>query len=383
MEKTEGKKALVEDLGNYIKSLNVKKLYEESDHRDSKDWLAEVAAVLKNLDEPSSKVFLDLRRHLYPSIRYETRKHAAEQIDGFVRQKLAEFRKVDFEPPKQPTTYIRQEMIEGFIGKKDGFGYKKLIRLLGELNSNYAAGHPYASSMLLRAVLDHIPPLLGCRSFEEVSSSYVWPVKADKEYMEKLRDFRKEADDALHRPISKDQDLLELENLPPSNRVNRLLQECLSVSGSAGKPVPSGESQHLQSEGIQFKLASRIVSWANYSLHTPRAVWPSFRMELEIDNFKSNKPNYISVSMEANLISGEKWLGKHFVFYTVDKQDEAFRIEGTEVKRVTVFVSDIPVGSLTQMPMPEIDKKTLRIDISTRSGIEYSIPLSEDQVTRG
>ncbi len=96
MKKSEEKKKLVEELAEYHSSLNVKRLYNEPDHKTSKDWLAEVAAIFKNLDETDFQRFIDLRKHLYPSIPFVTRKHAAEQIDGFVRDKLAAFKRYDF-----------------------------------------------------------------------------------------------------------------------------------------------------------------------------------------------------------------------------------------------------------------------------------------------
>lgn len=96
MKKSDTKKALVQELMNYLKSLNVLKLYAEPDHKNSKNWLAEVASILKNLDENDFNAFMSLRQHLYLSIPFSTRKHAAEQIDGFVRQKAAEYKRYDF-----------------------------------------------------------------------------------------------------------------------------------------------------------------------------------------------------------------------------------------------------------------------------------------------
>lgn len=378
MKKSEQKKSLVEDLSKYHKALNVKQLYEESDHKTSKDWLAEVAAILKNLDETDFRAFLDLRQHLYPSIPLVTRKHAAEQIDGFIRQKVAEYKRYDFEAQEQSTVYINQEIIEGFIKKQDSFNYKKLIRLLGELNANYAAGYPYSSSMLVRAILDHIPPLLGCNSFEEVVSNYTWS-RTDKEYMSRLLDFKNDADDALHRQISKDQDLLEMENLPNSNRINRLLQECLKVGGTVKPSAFSTSRQPVRPKNIQVKLTEEKISWANYGV--ARYVWSSFRVSLEIDNFKSNKPDYISVLIRADLKDGSSLIGDHFIFERVDKQDEDFRIEANEVKKVTVFVSDYRADNQTRKPMPEV--KTLKIEVLTRSGERFIIPLEESQIIKG
>ncbi len=374
MKKLEEKRKLAEDLGRYFKTLNLKKLYEEPNHKISKDWLAEVAAILKNLDETDFKAFLNLRQHLYQSIPLAARRHAAEQIDGFTRQKVAEYKRYDFETQEQSTVYIDQKIIEGFIKKKDSFNYKKLVRLLGELNSSYAAGYPYSSSMLVRAVFDHIPPLLGHNSFEEVVNGYAWS-RTDKEYMKRLLDFKKDADDALHRQISEDQDLLEIGNLPNSNRVNRLLQECSKVGGTMKTPKPSLAKKHLGSRNIHIKLADEKVNWANYGVS--HYVISSFRLNLEIDNFKNNKPDYVSVSLVASLVSGEKWVGNHFIFEKMSKQDEEFRIEANEIKKVAVFVSDYAADNQTRKPMPEFKKDTLKLIVKTRSGKKFTIPLEK------
>ena len=108
----------------------------------------------------------------------------------------------------------------------------KLLRLINELNDNCARGHAYAAHALLRAILDHIPPMLGCASFAAVASNHRWS-RTDKGYMSRLLDFRLQADDALHRQISRRPDLLSLEDLPSRTWVNRLLQEC----ADPGQPV--------------------------------------------------------------------------------------------------------------------------------------------------
>jgi len=112
-------------------------------------------------------------------------------------------------------------------GATDRFDRAKLLRLIDELNDNHIRGNAYAAHALLRAILDHIPPLLGCVSFAAVASSYPWS-QTDKSYMRKLLDFKLQADDVLHRQISPKTDLLSLDDIPPRAWVNRLLQECAS-----------------------------------------------------------------------------------------------------------------------------------------------------------
>jgi hypothetical protein len=105
------------------------------------------------------------------------------------------------------------------------FDWSKLLRLIDEVNGNYSHGNVYAVHTLLRAILDHVPPLFGCANFAGVVSNYHWG-QTDKAYMRKLLDFRMQADDALHRQISARLDLLSREDLPPRAWINRLLQEC-------------------------------------------------------------------------------------------------------------------------------------------------------------
>jgi hypothetical protein len=107
----------------------------------------------------------------------------------------------------------------------DRFDRSKLLRLIEELNDNYLRSNGYAAHALLRAILDHVPPLLGCAAFATAVNNYRWS-RTDKSYMRKLLDFKLQADDVLHRQISSKADLLSLDDMPPRAWVNRLLQEC-------------------------------------------------------------------------------------------------------------------------------------------------------------
>jgi hypothetical protein len=138
---------------------------------------------------------------------------------------------VSLAPTSQLTTpinpYVNQRIIDD-IRIKDGksqFNVAKLLRLIEELNDNYARRNSYATHALLRAVLDHIPPILGQPDFNAVANNYSWG-RTDKRYLKRLADFRDQADDALHRQISTRADLLDFDDIPASVCVNRLLQEC-------------------------------------------------------------------------------------------------------------------------------------------------------------
>ncbi len=95
-----------------------------------------------------------------------------------------------------------------------GLDCGKLERLVAELNDNYSRGHAYAAHALLRAVLDHIPPLLGCADFKAAANNYAWS-RTDRGYARRVLDFKLQADDALHWQISRKADRLGIDDMPP------------------------------------------------------------------------------------------------------------------------------------------------------------------------
>jgi hypothetical protein len=123
--------------------------------------------------------------------------------------------------------YIDTQVGASMVARAQTLGLDcgKLAKLVAELNDNYSRGNAYAAHALLRALLDHIPPLLGCRNFEAAANNYPWG-RADKSYAHRLCDFRLQADDALHRQISRRPDQLDLTDMPPKIWINTILQEC-------------------------------------------------------------------------------------------------------------------------------------------------------------
>lgn len=134
----------------------------------------------------------------------------------------------------EPTSlYVRDEIIESIKTKDKGFNYKKLLKLISELNKNYLDSNVYSCLSIIRAITDHVPPLLGYATFEELANNYHGK-KTDKDYMFRLLADRPISDDSLHRPISKSVDLIDMDNVPNKQFLNRLLQECLDNSVKEG-----------------------------------------------------------------------------------------------------------------------------------------------------
>jgi hypothetical protein len=103
--------------------------------------------------------------------------------------------------PAIATSYVSSIRLEALraIKSKD-FDLTKLVRLCEELNSSFAAGNYFSVAMLVRAILDHVPPIFGSAGFTSVIGSHGG--KSFKEQMTNLdNSSRKIADAALHEQI--------------------------------------------------------------------------------------------------------------------------------------------------------------------------------------
>lgn len=104
----------------------------------------------------------------------------------------------------------------------------KLIALCQGLNDAYEAGNPYVCAAMIRAVLDHIPPVFGQPDFKQVAAQYSFTVRrTDKAHAQNLEAFRPIGDDVLHRPIGPRVPVITMDNIPAPLRLNAVLHELL------------------------------------------------------------------------------------------------------------------------------------------------------------
>lgn len=112
-------------------------------------------------------------------------------------------------------SYIDATRLEDLksIPKRD-FDLKRVINILEELNLCYRDRCYIATISLVRALIDHVPPIFGCRSFSEVANNYGGS-KSFKKSMEHLdKSSRNIADQYLHGQIR------GTETLPNKTQVN-------------------------------------------------------------------------------------------------------------------------------------------------------------------
>lgn len=110
------------------------------------------------------------------------------------------------------------------------FDLAKLIRLCEELNKCYASECFFSVVMLSRAILDHIPPIFGCKKFSEVANNYKGATKSFKQSMQHLENSsRKIADSHLHVQIRKKESLPNKTQINFSNDLDVLLAEIVRI----------------------------------------------------------------------------------------------------------------------------------------------------------
>jgi len=91
------------------------------------------------------------------------------------------------------------------------FDLSKVIRFCEEINSSFSAGNYIATTLLIRALINHIPPVFGQKTFQQVISQVS---KSRRELFKPLEDISRDVAD-LHT-----HDLIRhKENLPTQNQV--------------------------------------------------------------------------------------------------------------------------------------------------------------------
>jgi hypothetical protein len=136
-------------------------------------------------------------------------------------------------PEAAGNAYVDEKITGALRAKAENgkFDLSKLLALTEELNESYANKQTYSCLALVRAILDHVPPIFGCGSFDDMVRSYSSPTwtRTDKDHAKSLRDCRGLGHDALHRMISKNVDPLSMEDVPAPARLRVLLREVVEL----------------------------------------------------------------------------------------------------------------------------------------------------------
>ncbi len=109
------------------------------------------------------------------------------------------------------------------------FDLSRLAEMCKELNTCFSQRCYYATAMLTRSILDHIPPIFGKKSFGEVANNY-GGTKSFKASMSHLDiSSRSIADASLHTQIRNSETLLNETQVNFSNDLDVLLAEIIRL----------------------------------------------------------------------------------------------------------------------------------------------------------
>ena len=133
-------------------------------------------------------------------------------------------------PPNDPfINEDRLQELKDISSQQSKFNCLKLIKLCEELNSNYSNENYYATAMLTRAIMDHVPPIFGKNNFTEVANNSSGGVSF-KKLMKNLNDFQKNISDGiLHEHIGNTESLLHATDVNSSQAIGQLLGEIVKI----------------------------------------------------------------------------------------------------------------------------------------------------------
>ena len=126
--------------------------------------------------------------------------------------------------------YVHESRINelGTIDSKK-YDLTKLIQFCNELNSSRRDGNLFSIIILCRAIIDHVAPIFGVKSFNEVANNYAG-TKSFRESMERLNSSsRKIADQHLHTHIRSSEVLPTITQVDFSNDLDLLLSEVVRL----------------------------------------------------------------------------------------------------------------------------------------------------------
>ncbi len=110
------------------------------------------------------------------------------------------------------------------------YDLSKLIKLCEELNLCFTNECYLAVAMLVRAILDHVPPIFKCNNFGEVANNYGGGGKSFKGSMQHLENSsRNIADAQLHKQIRNKETLPNETQVNFSNDLDVLLEEIVRI----------------------------------------------------------------------------------------------------------------------------------------------------------
>ena len=169
---------------------------------------------------------------MYGGLTFSTVETAMEVVRSGVRA----IERKRYQPPQSPSgtkPYVdRQRMaaLQAISGKQ--WDFTRLLELCREINVAAANGCHITTAMLLRTILNHVPPVLGFKTFAQVANNYGdAEAKSFKASMQRLEgSLRNIADMHLHTRIRQREDLPTFVQVDFAAELDILLGEVIRVA---------------------------------------------------------------------------------------------------------------------------------------------------------
>ncbi|MDP9186246.1 MAG: hypothetical protein M3O72_02665, partial [Verrucomicrobiota bacterium] len=132
-------------------------------------------------------------------------------------------------PP--PGRYVNKTRLQSLKRKKGGaFDFSRLIQMLIELDHASSLDNCISVGLLVRAILDHVPPIFGANSFAEIANNYNGTKSFKASMLHLENSSRKIADAYLHTKIRNKESLPNRTQVNFSNDLDVLLAEIVRIN---------------------------------------------------------------------------------------------------------------------------------------------------------
>lgn len=108
-----------------------------------------------------------------------------------------------------PTTQVRPVSRDPYVSSErlaqlrmivsSNWDLTRLVRLCEELNTAHETGSLMSTAMLVRSIMDHVPPIFAAADFNAAANNYAWPGRSIRSSIQNLQNsLRNVADAHLH-----------------------------------------------------------------------------------------------------------------------------------------------------------------------------------------
>jgi len=147
----------------------------------------------------------------------------------YISQLYRDLKQIKLKLKNQNFSYVNKTRLEELVSIRNNgkFDLTKLIKYCEELNLAYDNESYLSTAMLVRSIIDHVPPIFNCSNFAQVTANSVRSLKESLMNLENSS--RKIADSFLHLQIRSKEVLPNSNQVDFSNNLDVLLSEIFRI----------------------------------------------------------------------------------------------------------------------------------------------------------